>query len=145
MKFLPYTLNYRCGEEGTKQPQMISFFPPIMGRKRIYYTPEAPVAANRAKSKRYYDKYAFPRTVAKAPRNHEIARAKDEINAKRRPQYKNKVEEIQKVSLYFLSESLTLGFWYVCLGLRGKSSWSHHRNISITNRMMHSWHFKWRT
>ncbi len=109
MKFLPYTLSHRCGEEGSKEPQTISFFPIIMGRKRIYHTPEARIAANRAKSKRYYDRYAFP-NVANAPRNQEITRTKDGINAKRRLQHKKKVEDIQKVSFYFLSESLTMGF-----------------------------------
>ncbi|KJA24434.1 hypothetical protein HYPSUDRAFT_200647 [Hypholoma sublateritium FD-334 SS-4] len=44
-----------------------------MGRKRIYHTPEAKLAANRAKSKRHYDK------------------VKDIINAKRRKQYSKKV------------------------------------------------------
>lgn len=41
------------------------FFPSIMGRKRIYHTPEAKLAADRAKSKRYYNKYVPLQTVAK--------------------------------------------------------------------------------
>lgn len=72
--------------------------------------------------------------------NHKSTRAKDKINAKRRIQYRKKIEEFQKVFAVFIiwiaHLLLTLGFWYTYLDPRGSQSPIHRRKVS-TNGVMH--------
>ena len=59
--------------------------PPLMGRRRIYHTAEDKLAANRAKSKRHYEKYTLFLFIHYI--SDERSREKNCINKRRRRKY----------------------------------------------------------
>ena len=57
-----------------------------MGRQRLYHTAEEKLAANRAKSKRHYEKYALFLLIHYIS-DYEHSRVKNSINKRRRRKY----------------------------------------------------------
>jgi hypothetical protein len=64
-----------------------------MGRQRLYHTAEEKLAANRAKSKRHYEKYVLFLIIHYIDISDEHSRAKISINKCRRRKYQKMIRK----------------------------------------------------